>query len=564
MPATPLAECDAVVARLKKKSLEWPSVGIARRRELLEACTAPLLAIADEWVSAGCRAKGYEPGSIGEGEEWVGGPMILARGITLLSKSLAQGGQPKMPGLRQRPNGQWAADVFPGSWQDKLMFTGFRAEIRVKPGEEPTQGHIYREKAAGRPSKPCVSLVLGAGNVSSIGPLDTFQKLFVEDEVVVLKMNPVNEYLGPFVSKALAPLIEEGLLELVYGGAEVGAHLCQHPDVGSVHITGSERTHDCIVWGLGDEEQQRRKAADDPVLNKPITSELGCVTPVVVVPGPWSPADLKFQARNVASMVTQNASFNCNAAKILVVSKDWPQRGAFLTELKGALSRTPSRKAYYPGAQDRYDGFLEHYPQAEALGERVPKTEEDAAGIVPWTVIDGVPAETGEYALTNEAFCGVIAVVDLPGTNGTSFLENAVPFCNDVAWGTLSAGIIVHPDTEKAHGTALENAIDEMRYGAVGVNVWPALAYGLAVTAWGAYPGHPLSDIRSGIGTVHNTYMLDHPEKSVVRAPFRIRPTPAWFGDHRNLAELGRRITYYEANPTITRLPGVIMAALKG
>ena len=103
-----------------------------------------------------------------------------------------------------------------------------------------------------------------------------------------------------------------------------------------------------------------------------------------------------------------------------------------------------------------------------------------------------------------------------------------------------------------------------MRYGAIGVNVWPALAYGLAVTAWGAYPGHPLTDIRSGIGTVHNTYLLDHPEKSVVRAPFRIRPTPAWFGDHRNLAELGRRITYYEANPSLTRLPGVIAAALKG
>ncbi|MCK8322737.1 hypothetical protein LXA12_17585, partial [Erwinia amylovora] len=70
-----------------------------------------------------------------------------------------------------------------------------------------------------RPEHGQVSLVLGAGNVSSIGPKDAFYKLFVENQTVVLKMNPVNEYLGPHFEKALAPLVERGFLRIVYGGA---------------------------------------------------------------------------------------------------------------------------------------------------------------------------------------------------------------------------------------------------------------------------------------------------------------------------------------------------------
>src|SRR5690606_32382473 len=114
-----------------------------------------------------------------------------------------------------------------------------------------------------------------------------------------------------------------------------------------------------------------------------ISSELGAVTPVIVVPGPWTADDIAFQARHVAAMVANNASFNCNAAKVLVVARDWPQRDAFVAAVKDALRRTPARKAYYPGAQDRYRGFLEAYPDHEVLGEA-------SADVVPWTLLPSV------------------------------------------------------------------------------------------------------------------------------------------------------------------------------
>lgn len=37
-----------------------------------------------------------------------------------------------------------------------------------------------------------------------------------------------------------------------------------------------------------------------------------------------------------------------------------------------------------------------------------------------------------------------------------------------------------------------------------------------------------LQDIGSGVGFVHNTYMFDHPQKSVLRAPWTYSPQPLW------------------------------------
>jgi len=110
------------------------------------------------------------------------------------------------------------------------------------------------------------------------------EKLFNEGKVCLLKMHPVNAYLGPFIEDAFADAIRAGFLAVAYGGAEVGGYLAQHPGVDEVHVTGSARTHDAIVWGA---DREGRVRMLDPVLKKPITSELGNISPVIVVPGPY-------------------------------------------------------------------------------------------------------------------------------------------------------------------------------------------------------------------------------------------------------------------------------------
>lgn len=553
VPDTPFAEIETAIEKLAKNKDRWAQIGIEERIQLLEALKTGILAQAEDWANKGAQAVGIDPSSSGAGEAWLGGPITTMRNIHLLTETLKKGGQPQPAAWRHKENGQSAALVFPQNAMDKALFAGIEAEIWIKPNHEKTQGHIYREQQ----DQGKVCLVLGAGNVSSIGPMDVLYKLFAENEVCVLKMNPVNDYVGPYIEKAFQPLIDEGYLAVVYGGSEVGKFLTHHANVDSIHITGSDKTHDAILWGDSEEKQQANKATKTPVLQKEISSELGCVTPVLVVPGPWSDKELKFQARHIASMIVHNGSFNCNAAKALLLPKEWDRLDDFKRVLRETLKSMPQRKAYYPGAHQRYDGFLSQYPDAEPMHER---SEE----VIPWTIIPNVKAQKGEYALTTEAFCGVVAEVELEGADASSYLENAVRFANEEVWGSLSCMMMIHPKTQKEHHTAFHKAIADLKYGGIGVNVWAGLIYGLVVTTWGAFPGNPLDNIESGRGVVHNTYLFDHPEKSVIYAPFMQNPTPLWFGDHKNLLKTSKALLKLEAAPSWLKVPSVALNAIKG
>ena len=555
--ATPLDACDQALEELHSGAAQWAALSAKSRASVLRECMKTLLAEQDAWVASATAAKGHAKGSGGEGEELVNGVMTVMRNLRLFAHALDHGGQPPLPAVTTRHDGQKVVRVFPASVQDKVLLTGYSAEVWIEPGQEPTQGAVYRRKASGQQAQGAVSLVLGAGNQASIGPMDVLHKLVIEDEVCILKMNPVNDYLGPHILRALKPLVDRKCLRVVYGGAEVGQHLCNHDRVHSIHITGSERTHDAIVWGGDEEEMAQRKASGARQNSKPISSELGAVSPIMVVPGAWSAADIEFQSRQIASMIVQNASFNCNAGKVLILAEGWDQKQAFLDAVRQRLVEAPLRRSYYPGAQDRYQAFLDEYPQAEPLGERSEQ-------VVPWTIIQGVGTGPAEYDTKTEAFCGILAVVELPATEPSEYLSQAVRFSNETMWGTLSCNLIVHPKTESALGNQVDQAIADLRYGAIGVNCWSGLVYGLCNTTWGAFPGHSLEDIQSGRGTVHNTFLLDHPQKSVARAPWRIKPTAAWFVDHKNLPALGSKLVDFEAQPSWFKIPGIASAAFKG
>ena len=567
IPPTPLAECDSAVEALQAHKDAWVALDIPGRVALLRQLVTGLSGVAEEWIAAACKAKGVARGSGGEGEEWLGGPFTAMRNLRLLIDALNETqakGRPVPPGpVRTRPNGQLAVRVFPAEAWDKIFYAGFSAEIWLQEGPTASnlaeyQATIYREKREGKASDPKVALVLGAGNVASIGPMDALYKLFVEDQVCVLKMNPVNEYLGPFIERAFASLIDAGFLRVVYGGAEQGIHLCQHPGIDEIHITGSDKTHDAIVYG-GGEEGQKNKRERTPINPRRITSELGNVSPVIVVPGPWSESDLDFHGTNLASMLTNNAGFNCNATRVIVTHAAWPQRDALLDKIRGVLSSVPPRRAYYPGAADRFQAFVDAHPEAEKLGS-------PSEGELPWTLIPGVKASDEEICVTTEAFCSVFSEMPLEAESVADYVRQAVKICNEDIWGTLNASIIVHPKSMKDPliAAAVEEAVSELRYGAVAVNHWPALAYGMVTTTWGGYPGHPLHDIQSGREVVHNTFMFDRVEKTVVRGPFRLAPKPPWFVTNKNTAAIARKLFAFEASPSWWKVPGVAIESLKG
>ena len=537
-------EPSQAVERVASRADAWREMGLASRAGLLRACGRSAGAVAGEWARVSCELKGAAPDSRWFGEESVLGPAITLRHLRLYAATL-EGGSPPLAGrAREVGDNLLAVPVFPAARYDRVLYPGTRAEVWLAPGEEPTQG---RRGPGG------VCAVLGAGNVSSIPPLDALHQLLYEDRVVVVKLNPVMAGLRSVFELALAPLVEGGFLAFVEGGIEEGAVLLHDERVDAVHLTGSHHTFDAVVWGTG-EEGARRRAAGERLLAKPVTAELGCVSPVLVVPERWDRADLKQQARSVAGMVTHNGSFNCNAAKLIVTSRHWAQRPAFLRELREALAAAPLRAAWYPGAAERWARFAGRYPQTESFGVA-------ADGLLPWAFIPDVAPAAGELALTEESFCGVVAECALDALGPEAFLEEAVPFANDSVWGTLSCTILAPPVTDRA---ALDRAVAGLRYGGVAVNGWAAALFALGQTTWGAFPGHPPEDIRSGAGWVHNTGLLDHPQKSVVRFPFRPPLKPVWDPSHRRLRALGRSLARFEARPGIGRLLRLAGAAVLG
>jgi len=564
---TSIEQLEQDIAVLSAAKGRFAVLPIADRLRLLEQAAAGVAEIQEEWVAAGCEAKGLDANGALAGEEWLAGPCVTQRNIRLLQHALADirdYGRPILPedSVSTRDSGQTVVQVFPTGGFDKVMFTGFTAEIWMESEVTPenvldTMAWAYQ---AGASREGAVSLVLGAGNVSSIGPMDVLYKMFVENEVVILKMNPVNEYLGPFFERAFESFIKADFLRMAYGGAQVGDFLCKHDSVDNIHITGSDKTHDIIVWGAPGEEQEKRKTESNPVNSKPITSELGNVSPVIVVPGPWTEAELAFQATNIASQVCNNGSFNCNAAKLVVQWRDWDKRDVLMDKVGETLTGAPRRKAYYPGADGRYDAFMKAHPEGVPTGDRTTES-------IPWTLIRNVDSSgSDEICFTTEAFCGLLSETALDAESPADFIRKAVDFCNDTVWGTLSTCILIHPKSLKDPevAKAFNEGLDNLRYGTIGVNHWPALGYGLVTPTWGAHPGHSLSDIQSGRGSVHNTYMFSKPQKSVVRGPFTMFPKPAWFVTNKTTQHVGRRMADFERAPSIFKLPGIIVKALAG
>jgi acyl-CoA reductase-like NAD-dependent aldehyde dehydrogenase len=385
--------------------------------------------------------------------------------------------------------------------------------------------------------------------------MDLLYKLFVENHVVVLKMHPVNEYLGPLIARAFEPLVSGGYLRVVYGDAAEGQYLVHHAGVDEIHMTGSVGVHDRIVWGDTPEEQARRRARREPRVSKRVTSELGCITPVVAVPGDWSAREIAYQAENVATMVFNNASCNCNAAKLLVTWRGWRQRRAFLDAVAGALAALPARKAFYPGAALRYAQFTAH-PRASGAAAN--------GGFMSCaTIFDVDPAAFGDVVFREEAWCPVIAETALDADDEAAFVGKAVAFCNDRVAGTLSAVVLASPESAKRLGSHLDAGIAAMRYGTVAVNHWVAASYVLAAAPWGAFPGHTLEHVGSGIRFVHNTFMFDRPQKTVLWGPFTMTPKPAWFVTHRRGQVAGRRMARFEAARSVPRFASLAAAALR-
>lgn len=524
-------------------------------RELVEACIPSVKSVAKAWVETACSAKRIDANLPVAAEEILAGPTALLRYLRALSdvlESAERDGVPKLPGpTRVNSQGQVCVPVLPvRRLYDRLTFLGLHAEVWRRVGADPSQ--LFTSTWRANNAIAGVAGVLGAGNVSSIPATDTLYKIFHDRKAVLLKLNPVNDYLEPIFRTALKPLVDANLLRILCGGADVGEAILQDPAIASVHITGSHVTHDIIVWGRDSEEQNKRKHDRSPRITKPVTSELGNVSPWIVVPGKYSERQLLSQAQHIAASITNNASFNCLATKMIVTSRHWSQRERFLNMLDSILGQVPPRFAYYPGARERFEKATQGTISAPA------------DNYLPWTVLRGVNRGDNPHLFEEESFVCVCAETQLEGAEPRIFLESAVDFVNEELFGTLCASLTIPSDFYRNHLKGIDLALAKLRYGTVSVNQWSGVSYGLMTPPWGGYPGASIESPVSGIGHVHNTFCISEIDKSVLWGPLVNFPKPVWFPTNQTAHKTSWALVDLYASPALLKLPKLFYHALLG
>jgi hypothetical protein len=538
------------IERLQGAPVRKHGLSLQRRIDLCRKCVDTLVPTVEDWIQAGAKAKGCPERADVLAEEILTGPVIAVRLLRLLEKSFSDlqcYGAPQLPernlaqGTR-RMNGKSLLRIFPThSLWDRVIFRDFRADAVLVARTDPRKRHLALFRNLQDTSVSKISLVLGAGNVSSVPFSDAIHKSLVGGQQVILKMNPVNAYLKPIFEQAFAPLFQEGLLVAIEGDAQVGQGL-----------TGSIHTHDRIVWGSDPQEIMQRKESKSPRISKPVTSELGNVSPWIVVPGRYSQSQLHSQAKHIAASITNNVGFNCLATRVVITSKSWPQRKKFIELIQKYLSETPKRPSYYPGSIERYQRFTQS------------NTQPDELGCLPWKLLEFQDIESNPLVFQEESFACVCVETALSAPNDRWFLDEAVAFCNNRLPGTLCASITFPNQFMWSNGPAVDVALQTLAYGCVCVNQWSGVAYSMLTPPWGGFPGATLEDAQSGIGQVHNTYLLERIEKTILYGPLNSFPKPVWFPDHRTALQVGRELIGFYHKPTYTQLAKVFTNALRG
>tara|TARA_R110002049_G_scaffold27321_2_gene94328 strand:+ start:596872 stop:598548 length:1677 start_codon:yes stop_codon:yes gene_type:complete len=548
------SELDASLDVLSRGASVLSHMSLDQRIELLRGCIEGVGAVSRDWVNAACEAKRIPRDSPARTEEVTAGPLATLRFLQLTLQTyqdIRVHGSPRLPAPVEHVSGQCRVPVFPTrQLYDGLLFRPMTAETwlhsSINPDAVSARG---TERVLGRDVDPEVVAVLGAGNVSSIPATDALTMIFLERNVVALKMNPVNDYLGPYLQTGFRPLIDAGLLQIAYGGIESGKYFIDDHRTDRVHITGSIQSHNNIVWGTGQQGEQRR-LENRPVLEKAITSELGNVSPWAVVPGRYSESELRSQVELIATSIVNNVSFNCIATKIILTSRDWPQRQRFYELLNELLRSIPLRYAYYPGASERFEKF-------SGRPAENPRR-------LPWTLLHDIDPAEAPHLLREESFTPVCAELVVDAESDVDFLYRCVDMMNEQIWGTLATNLTVTNDFQVRHAADLDDALRKLRYGTIAINQWAALSFALISPPWGGYPESSLADAQSGIGFVHNTFLLDRPEKTVLRGPLRTKPKPIWDSTHRHPERVAWDLLDLYRSPSMLRLPKLCISSFTG
>lgn len=419
--------------------------------------------------------------------------------------------------------------VYPNKKLDKLLYSDRQDYLRVK-------GNVKQVNPLTKNGG--IVAVLGAGNYSSA--VEMVKALFLENCAVVHKPHPINAETDLIWAQIFAPLVEIGALS--FCDCNAGEELTTHPLVNTVYFTGSSATANLI--------------ASETSAN--LISECGGNNPFFIVPSDrtWTKKEIEHQALTIITMAKFNGGAVCGRPQTIVTSKNWKQRDEFLTALKSAIkSGTAATPSYYPNSSTTFANFQKAYPNAEVIVNDDAKTDRAADMLF----IEDV--EKQGFATSHEAFCLILdeVALDTPAS-AREFMLEAVEFANNDLLGTLACAIIIDDQTLANHRSAIQKSINDLQYGAIGVNTMPPFIFLNPYLTWGGCEEG--KELVSGHGNFGNLLCYENVEKSFSFSKFM---SPGHMSEVNKKAwlKLSKAYAKYTANPTIARLVPMFIAMLQ-
>ena len=541
-------DIDRFITTLRTKSKEFNSISNVQLASMLEETISNIKEVAFFWATICSDNKGTTK-TPAEGEEWLGGPFASVLATQYYIKSLTNDDDLAEKKYNSEEN---SYKVFPNNFTERITFPFIDAKVIFNKSMSFDDINKYRGFSKRYDIDPSITLVLGAGNFSSIPYLDVLYHLITRKSVILLKLNPVNEYLKPVFEKVFQNFIERGYIIVTTGNIDESKYMATHPGINHIHLTGSDKTFEDIVYGRELTEKERKSKSLSKINNKPITSELGNVTPIIIHPGKWSTSDIKYQARKIVTAKLNNNGFNCIAAQVVVLPDGWGQTDTLIKFVKHYMSKAKERKAYYPESIERLEKLEKDkgYERVNALSCVTPHLTREIKAYSKFEI--------------DEVWSSTIYFKKIEYTSVENFANKAIDYCNDELWGNLGVSVIIKDHDRKFNKHITNLYIDKLNYGTVAINEWAAIGYIIPQLPWGGFPGNRDNDIQSGQSVVHNSMLFESPLKGVVNTKFRISRLidPPWFVTNKKARRLFKNLTYYQINNSNINFLKLIFAAL--
>ncbi len=541
-------DIDRFISTLRTKSKEFNSISNVQLASMLEETISNIKEVSYFWATICSDNKGTTK-TPAEGEEWLGGPFASVLATQYYIKSLINDDDLVEGNFNNSEN---SYKVFPNNFIERITFPFINAKVYFNKSMSFEDINKFRGFSKRYDIEPSITLVLGAGNFSSIPYLDVLYHLITRRSVILLKLNPVNEYLKPVFEKVFKNFIERGYIIVTNGNINESKYMATHPGINHIHLTGSDKTYEDIVYGRELTGNERSIKTLSKVNPKPITSELGNVTPIIIHPGKWSTSDIKYQARKIVTGKLNNNGFNCIAAQVVVLPDGWGHTETLIKYVKYYMNKSKDRKAYYPDSIERLTKLEKDksYERVNSLSCTTPHLTREIKAY-------------NKYEL-DEVWSSTIYFRKIAYSNAEDYVKKSIDYCNNELWGNLGVSVIIKNHNNKFNKHITNSYIENLKYGTIAINEWAAIGYIIPQLPWGGFPGNKDNDIQSGQSVVHNSMLFESPLKGIVETKFRISRLidPPWFITNRKSRRLFMNLTYFQINNTKINLIKLIFSAL--